>query len=83
VLELFVGRIGRTLPTAATVAVLTAVALWVTAGGTFHSSDRLVGIDDHPGLQGEIFLQHLVLQEVLEGRPFAEQSPDLINYPYG
>ena len=76
-------QIRRMLPVAATAVVLTAVALWVTAGGGFRSSERLLGIADHPGLQGEMFLQDLVLREMLEGRPFAKQSPDLVNYPYG
>ena len=77
------GKLRGMVPIAATAVVLTVVALWVTAGGTFRSSERLVGIAAHPGLQGEMFLQDLVLREMLEGRPFAELSPDLINYPYG
>lgn len=67
----------------AVVGILVLAVVGITWPAALHMDERTIGDNDFPGLQGEIFLQELAVQELATGRPMAHMSPPLTAWPRG
>lgn len=45
--------------------------------------NRIIGMADHPGLQGEIFMQGNIIYNFEKGNIFKHFKTDYLNYPFG
>lgn len=58
------------------------IAIFITGPIIFHLKTYVIGILNHPGLQGQLFFIKVVLDNFQKGRLFSGFT-DLVNYPYG